>query len=48
MKKVIRSSWDKEEEEEGIYSGDFRATLVEDGEIDSWEEAFMHGYDEAG
>lgn len=44
MKKIIRSSWD---EEECIYSEDFRASLLEDGEIDSWEEAFMQGYEEA-
>ena len=48
MKKVIHSSWEKEEEESGIYSSDCRATLIENDEIESWEEAFMHGYDEAG
>ena len=47
MKKVIRSSWEEEDEAE-IYSSDFRAALVEDDEIDGWEEAFMNGYDEAG
>ncbi len=48
MKKLIRSSWEKEEDGNEIYSSDFRAGLVEDDEIDSWEEAFMAGYDEAG
>jgi hypothetical protein len=48
MKKFIRSSWENEEEGNDIYSSDFRATLVEDGELDSWEEAFMEGHDEAG
>ncbi len=48
MKKIIRSSWEREEEKGEFYSKDFRAELVEDGELDSWEEAFMDGYDEAG
>lgn len=48
MKKHIRSGWEKEEADEGIYSSDIRTALVEDDEIDSWEEAFMNGYDEAG
>jgi len=47
MKKAIRSSWEREEEED-IYSGDFRDSLVENGEMDGWEAAFMSGYDEAG
>jgi hypothetical protein len=45
MKKIIQSGW---EEDEGIYSLDSRESLLEDGEIDSWEEAFMAGYDQAG
>jgi hypothetical protein len=48
MKKIIRSSWKKEDEDEGFYSEDFRTALVEDDEIDNWEAAFMRGYDEAG
>lgn len=47
MKKSIRSSWEKDDEED-IYSSDFREALVDDGEMDSWEAAFMSGYDEAG
>ena len=47
MKKGIRSSWEREDEED-IYSSDFCNSLVEDGEMDSWEAAFMSGYDEAG
>ena len=46
MKKTIRSSWG-EEEDSSIYSEGVRETLVDDDEIDSWEEAFMKGYDEA-
>ena len=47
MKKIIHSAWDTDEED-GIYSMDSRESLLEDGEIDSWEDAFMAGYDEAG
>ncbi len=47
MKKIIRSSW-KNEDEYDVYSSDFRETLVDDGEMDNWEAAFMEGYDEAG
>ena len=48
MKKTIHSSWESEDLEDGIYSVDSREGLLEDGEIDAWEEAFMSGYDEAG
>lgn len=48
MKKVIRSSWDKEEENSEIYSSDFRESLMDEDQIDAWEEAFMQGYEEAG
>jgi len=47
MKKFIRSSWENEDEHD-VYSSDFREALVDDGEMDSWEAAFMEGYDEAG
>lgn len=47
MKKMIRSPWESEEDN-GIYSEDIRETLMDDDEIDSWEEGFMKGYDEAG
>ena len=33
---------------EGIYSGDFRESMIENDEIDSWEDGFMRGYDDAG
>ena len=42
-----KSSWDREAEED-IYSSDFRDLLVDDGEMEGWESAFMSGYDEAG
>ena len=45
MKKNKQTIW---EEDESIYSMDSRESLLEDGEIDSWEEAFMAGYDQAG
>ena len=48
MKKIIRSAWDKEEADTTIYSEDFREMLMEDDEIESWEAAFMNGYDSAG
>ena len=47
MKKVIRSAWEKEDDED-FYSSDFREDLVDDGEMDGWEAAFMQGYEEAG
>ncbi len=47
MKKNIRSSWDNEEEAE-IYASDFRESLMDEDQIDAWEEAFMQGYEEAG
>ena len=47
MKKSIRSSWEKDDEDD-IYSSDFCEALVDDGEMDSWEAGFMKGYDEAG
>jgi len=47
MKKIIRSSWETEEENQDIYSEDFRSELVADGELDAWEDAFMRGHDEA-
>lgn len=48
MQKRIHSAWEKDDEEEGIYSEDFRESLVEDGELDGWEAGWMSGYDEAG
>ncbi len=47
MKKELDSSWERDGEEE-IYSPDFREELMDDDEIDSWESAFMSGYEEAG
>lgn len=35
-------------DEECIYSDDFRESMIENDEIDSWEDGFMRGYDNAG
>ena len=35
-------------DEENVYSEESREHLLEDGELSPEEEAFMHGYEEAG
>ena len=58
MKKIIRSSWEIEEEYrddsvgetivgETIYEEDGRDNLLDEGQIDLWELAFMEGWDAA-
>ena len=46
MKKIM-SAWEDEDVEEGIYSEDTRADLLEDDEISLTEAAFMQGWDQA-
>lgn len=36
-----------EESDEEIYSGAHREDMIESGEIEDWEAAFMDGYEEA-
>ena len=43
--RVIKKSDDLDQD---IYSEDGREELIEDDEIESFEEAFMRGYEEAG
>jgi len=52
MKKIIRSAWEEDEhtqeiQSDTIYDEDHRESLIEDGEIDLWELAFMQGWDSA-
>jgi hypothetical protein len=49
MKKILlEENWDKDWEEEDIYSEAARELLLEDEELSPGEAAFMKGYDEAG
>ena len=48
MKRITKSKDEDYFEEETIYADDFREELLDCGGIDSWEAAFMQGYDEAG
>ena len=51
MKKIIRSAWEEDEwgDESGetIYDEETRQNMIDDGEIDLWELAFMEGWDSA-
>jgi len=50
MRRNMGSMWTDDEYkefEEDIYSREMRQIMLENGEIDSWEEAFLEGYDEA-
>lgn len=51
MEKIIRSAWEEEYTEqsadESIYDEGHRENLIEDGEIDLWELAFMEGWESA-
>ena len=46
--KTINERFDSLESNEDIYSEDGREELVDNDEIDSFEEAFMKGYEESG
>ena len=48
LMRLIKSDWMKELENENTYSRKGRNHLVEDDEMDTWEAAWMDGYDEAG